>query len=69
MSPREVFEATVSKVMNRRHPPESYADLFLGESTTRKRAEALKVRFDWSRYQTEEVIRMIRIVLPTLDEY
>jgi hypothetical protein len=65
MTPYEALTVAVSKIMNKRYSPESYADLFENPSTTRKRIEDLKERFGWSTYQTEEVIRMVRILLPT----
>jgi hypothetical protein len=65
MTPKEAFIEAVNKMMNRRYRPETYADLFETESTTRDRIFVLKDRFSWSRYQAEEVIRMIRILLPS----
>lgn len=60
---RAALEQAVTKMMNSRFRPDSYADLFETAMTTENRLRVLKDRFGWSRYQMEEVLRLKRSLL------
>jgi hypothetical protein len=68
MNERAAIEQAVDKMMNRRYRRESYADIFEQKLSIPEYTDLLKARFQWSSYQAEEVIRMIRILLPTSDD-